>query len=90
MAENRHKKEVRIGFNKLKKQLPHRYSTAIAKTLTDITPAQIRCVFKGEIKDPAIVNKVYEAALAVAEDYKIVRRMAKKKVQPKVTKTVNN
>lgn len=89
MAIETKKKDVRIGFNKLKKQLPHRYTTAIAETLTDITPRQVKCVFDGEIKNPVIVKKVYDAALLVAEAYKPVRRISKKKVLPKQKSSVN-
>jgi hypothetical protein len=89
MAETRNKKEVLIGFNKLKKQLPHRYTTVIAETLTDITAVQVKCVFKGEIKNPVVVKKVYDAALQVAKEFNKTKRLARRKTHPKGRNTVN-
>lgn len=89
MANATNKKEVRVSFNKLKKQLPHRYSTAIAETLTDITPSQVKYVFSGEIKNPVIVKKVYDAALQVAKEYTMTSRLARKKANKKSNRTVN-
>jgi hypothetical protein len=82
--------EKRIGFNKLRKKLPHRYSTAIAETLTDITPVQVKCVFNGQIKNPVIVKRVYEAAILLAEDFAATRRLVRRVVPRKVQNNVNN
>ena len=72
------KKSVVIPFNKLRARLPHRYRAAIAEKLENITPNQVKLVFTGELKNPEIVEKVYEEALKLAEKHKATSKLQRK------------
>jgi len=55
-------------FNTLRKKLPAHYSVGVAKKLDGITSRQVLLVFRGEIKNPEIINKVYDAAVELAAE----------------------
>jgi hypothetical protein len=75
MNKKTNNKTPLVSFNKLRKQLPHRYTVVVAERLENITPSQVKCVFRGDLKNPAIVKQVYAAATKLAEEHRLVKRL---------------
>lgn len=79
MSKIRNNKAQAPGFNSLRKKLPHRYTVRIAEKLAGISPIQVKCVFRGELKNPDIVKKVHAAAIKVAAEYQAVLKLNRRK-----------
>lgn len=79
MSKKTNNKAPQVGFNTLRKKLPHRYTVQIAEKLVNISPSQVKCVFKGELKNPDIVKKVHSAAIKIAAEYQAVLKLSRRK-----------
>ena len=54
----------------IRNALPYRYATTIASKIEGVTPRDVRRVFSGQLKKPAIVLPVLEEAWRLYEEIK--------------------
>jgi hypothetical protein len=74
-------------FKRLRKQLPHRYTTAISNTVPGLTPRQVKAVFNGETQNINTVEAVVKAAIKMSKKSShIVRQMKNATTKRKTTK----
>lgn len=65
------------GYRKLREKLPHRYCNLIAERLDEISPIQVKYVFRGEITDPTLVKKVLEEANKIILEQHEIKELSK-------------
>ncbi len=73
-------------FKRLRKQLPHRYTTAISTSVPGLTPRQVKAVFHGEIVNMNTVEKVVKAATKITKKSSHIVRQMKNATKRKTTK----
>jgi len=71
-------------FFVIRQQLPKHYSVAVAKKAV-VTPRQVLLVFRGEIKNPEMINKVYEAARLVVSETRLASKRSGVELSKKVS-----
>ena len=54
-------------LSNIRVKLPYQYGKLIAQKLDGVSASQVRMVFRGEITNPEIVDKVLKEAVALAE-----------------------